>query len=193
MDRWAAAEVALMEAIGNRRGEAFYLANPPSSSNGLLTKYSSNEEVKRFIERKYVSKEFAVNNVEELLRKIHKQVGYQKLKQHESGLTTGDTRSVTASDKAGVATKKVDPEQVVRALYGDATTSELTSKMKTIVQKNERKSQTIHGTFGVVNVNPEEYLDRFTMVLRAFEIDREVVESALDDEGNEEEKTKLLG
>ncbi|CCW67458.1 unnamed protein product [Phytomonas sp. Hart1] len=191
MDRWTTVEVALMEAIGNRRGEALYCAHIPSSSDKLLTKHSSNEEVKRFIERKYVGKEFAVNNVEESLRKIHKQVGYQQTRSKISSLMVEDERNSAASDKAAATAKKVDPEQVVRALYGDATTSELTSKIKTIHAKKDLKIQTIHGTFGVVNVSSEEYLDRLTMVLRNFEIDREVVESDLD-VGENDQKTKLL-
>lgn len=122
MDSWTPNEVLLLQALGNQRGEELYEARMPSS---IKLKPVTNDSERRVrIEKKYVTGEYAMEDVKRALKSIYKRVGY--------GAYAGSTKAVPdpsstsephrlRKDKAypsGDAKKK--REDAMRALYGDA-------------------------------------------------------------------------
>lgn len=83
MDRWRDVEVRLMMAMGNQRAksvlEAHLLAAEQQGVQAPMRGGStSNEELHRFIVKKYVDGAFAVDDWHRVLRRLYKQVGYHQ-------------------------------------------------------------------------------------------------------------------
>ncbi|AIN99982.1 hypothetical protein LPMP_290320 [Leishmania panamensis] len=180
MDRWSLAEVRLMKAIGNVAAKALYEAHlpagaRPSSSAGA----TADEVVKLFIERKYAQREFAMHNLKDVLERHYKDTGYSRSKTAFKSraavdgvvsLPAGESRAAAVSvDRAVMTGKRGD---TMRAFYGDAAAEMqrgLSRRTKNAASQTQGPMPKLtYGTFGIVNVPPEEYEARWQRTVAVF-------------------------
>ncbi|KAI5684883.1 putative GTPase activating protein for Arf [Leishmania braziliensis] len=180
MDRWSLAEVRLMKAIGNVAAKALYEAHLPAGarpSSGAGA--TADEAVKLFIERKYAQREFAMHNLKDVLERHYKDTGYRRSKTAFKSraavdgvvsLPTGESRAAAVSvDRAVMTGKRGD---TMRALYGDAAAEMqrgLSRRTKNAASQTQGPMPKLtYGTFGIVNVPPEEYEARWQRTVAVF-------------------------
>lgn len=155
MDKWSAAEVHLMELIGNQRAKLLYEAHLPKDMKPM-TFAESDATLQTFIQRKYQEKAFSVEAVDEKLRQYHKEARYGKKPKRNSSASRKKKANDGANDKAE---RSLKGEDTIKALYG--SNAEVISKMS-------KRTGPIRGTFGVVNVGPEAYDERRKTLLEQF-------------------------
>ncbi|KAG5498911.1 hypothetical protein GH5_03598 [Leishmania sp. Ghana 2012 LV757] len=181
MDRWLLAEVCLMGAIGNAKAKALYEAHLPAGvrpAGGAGA--AADDAIKSFIQRKYAQREFAMHNLKDVLGRLYKDTGYGRPKRAskpgaaaEGPLSSSMRASSSAAapvDRAAVAGQRND---TMRALYGDAA-----AEMHRGASRKEKNAAALsaavsapkptYGTFGMVNVPPEEYEARWQRTLAVF-------------------------
>lgn len=63
-----------MKALGNSKGKILYESNLPQNikPNPATRGYVSDDELKHFIEQKYVKKAFAIHNLAKIVKKLLK-------------------------------------------------------------------------------------------------------------------------
>ncbi|KEG09943.1 ADP-ribosylation factor GTPase activating protein [Trypanosoma grayi] len=152
MDKWHAAEVSLMEAIGNRKGKSLYEARLPKGMKPM-TGSESEITLKTFIQQKYQEHAFAVENVNEVLRQYYKQTRYGK---KPKKVANKKHHHDEGENEGGNSTQR---EDTMKQLYGVNAEA---------ISKKSRKVKPIHGTFGVVNVPVDEYEARRRDLLAHF-------------------------
>lgn len=157
MDGWTAAEVDLMASLGNSTGKSLYESKVPPDTR-VPHPGMDDVELRDFLERKYVAREFAADNVNSTLRKVYRRVGY--------GMKPNTCEVEQPSwDDGGAAEapmSKATRDATVRALYGDTI---ITSAAAT---RPPQRTRSTHGVFGAVTVDANEYEVRLAAVLKYF-------------------------
>lgn len=180
MDGWSTAEVDVMEAIGNARAASLFEAHVPATFAGISAR-STDHELRTFIEKKYNQKEFAMEHVGDILRRVYKKAGYGPYAGRATK-TKEKTAAVQEGEAAGAETaaaKHADPRDTLKALYGRDTVTKETKKTET---KKSKKEIPVYGTFGLVNVPSDDYKEHLAKLLELFGVPPE--------EGEEVEKAE---
>ncbi|RNE98853.1 ADP-ribosylation factor GTPase activating protein [Trypanosoma rangeli] len=155
MDKWHASEVAMMEVIGNERGKSLYEARLPKGMKSM-TGAEPELTLRTFITQKYQEKAFAVENVKEVLHQCHKQTRYGRRPRKSDTKAHIHGSELDTAAKGGNASQR---EDTMKALYGVNAEA---------ISKKSKKARPLHGTFGVVNVPPDEYEERRRELLTYF-------------------------
>ncbi|ESL10480.1 hypothetical protein TRSC58_01787 [Trypanosoma rangeli SC58] len=155
MDKWHASEVALMEVIGNEKGKSLYEACLPKGMKPM-TGAEPGLTLRAFITQKYQEKAFAVENVKEVLHQYHKQTRYGRKPQKSDAKAHIHGNESDTAAKGESASQR---EDTMKALYGVNAEA---------ISKKSKKVRPLHGTFGVVNVPPDEYEERRRELLAYF-------------------------
>lgn len=166
MDKWTAAEVNMMEAIGNRRGKELYEANLPKGHKPF-TGAESDNTMRDFIQKKYADKAFATAGIEEILKKIGKSTGYTS-KSGRPKNVSGSADAPQSSSPTGEAPKKAGHSDPMSALFGKD--SILKSSGASKKEKKSSKQTIIDGVFGPCTCSAEQHDEKRRAVLSAFGI-----------------------
>nr|CCC89894.1 putative ADP-ribosylation factor GTPase activating protein [Trypanosoma congolense IL3000] len=155
MDKWSESEIRLMDLIGNQRAKLLFEARLPKDMRPMT--HAEPEAVLRtFIQRKYQEKAFAVDGVDEKLRQYHKDARYGKKPKKRAG----ESRRECRDDKPSEEERGMQQgEEAIKALYGQNAE---------VISKKLRKTNAVHGTFGTVNVGPDNYEERRKALLAHF-------------------------
>lgn len=169
MDKWTAAEVAMMESIGNRRGKELYEANLPKNHKPHVGTESDNV-MREFITKKYADKAFSTAGIAEILKKVGKSTGY-------TSKTGRPKHAGESEDKASPLTeqKKAGHSDPMSALYGKDTVLK-TKKSKE--SSSKKHSKPIDGVFGPCTCLSDTHDEKRKAALALFGIIEEEQTSA---------------
>ena len=163
MDKWTAVEVAMMAAIGNRRGKELYEASLPRGHKAF-TGAESDNTMRDFIQKKYADKAFAAAGIEDILKKIGKSTGYTsksgRPKHSSSGAVAADTTAVAEGGE-----KRAGHSDPMSALFGKDSVLKASSQSK---KEKKAASKPIDGVFGPCTCGADQHDEKRGAALAAF-------------------------
>ena len=159
LDKWTAAEVSIMQQVGNKRGKELWEARIAATGTKPLTENDGDATVALFIGKKYEHKNFAMEGWADALKRVYKTAKYKSGKKDLKGLalqTPSKSESLTVMQAGSpLTTNDAAGELGASPSTGDKKADK---KAKKELEKKMLKAKApVKGVFGLVSVPTDQH------------------------------------